>query len=35
VLLAHVDHAQPVMGGFGFDEVRYWKVLIALFCAGA
>lgn len=34
VLLAHVDHAQPVMGGFGFDEVRYWKCVIALF-AGA
>jgi hypothetical protein len=31
VLLAHVDHAQPVMGGFGFDEARYWKVVIALF----
>ncbi|MEZ4320620.1 MAG: hypothetical protein R3F61_24270 [Myxococcota bacterium] len=33
VLLAHVDHAQPVMGGFGFDEVRYWKVLAALFAS--
>ena len=31
VLLAEVDHAQPVMGGFGFDHVRYWKVLLALF----
>jgi hypothetical protein len=34
VLLDHVDHAQPVMGGFGFDEARYWKGLIAL-CLGA
>lgn len=34
VLLAHVDHAQPVMGGFGFDEVRYWKLVIALCLAG-
>ena len=33
VLLAHVDHAQPVMGGFGFDEARYWKAVIACFCA--
>lgn len=30
VLLPRVDHAQPVMGGFGFDPVRYWKVLVAL-----
>lgn len=35
VLLGHVDHAQPVMGGFGFDEARYWKVLIALFAGDA
>lgn len=31
VLLAHVDHAQPAMGGFGFDHARYWGVLIGLF----
>lgn len=30
VLLPRVDHAQPVMGGFGFDPVRYWKVLVTL-----
>lgn len=38
LLLPHLDHAQPAMGGFGFDHVRYWKVLIALFaaaCGGA
>lgn len=33
LLLPHLDHAQPAMGGFGFDHVRYWKVLIALFAA--
>ncbi|MDP2310005.1 MAG: hypothetical protein Q8P18_28565 [Pseudomonadota bacterium] len=31
LLLPHLDHAQPAMGGFGFDHVRYWKVLITLF----
>lgn len=35
VLLPHLDHAQPVMGGFGFDHVRYWKLLISLFCEAA
>ncbi|MDP2311605.1 MAG: hypothetical protein Q8P41_01770 [Pseudomonadota bacterium] len=30
LLLPHLDHAQPAMGGFGFDHARYWKVLIAL-----
>lgn len=35
VLLAHVDHAQPVVGGFGFDHVRYWQVLIEVFLANA
>lgn len=35
VLLAHVDHAQPAMGGFGFDHVRYWKVVLTLFCEGS
>lgn len=24
VLLPHVDHAQPVIGGLGFDHARYW-----------
>lgn len=31
VLLPHVDHAQPVVGGFDFPHVRYWKVVLALF----
>jgi hypothetical protein len=35
VLLPHIDHAQPAMGGFGFDHVRYWKLLITLFCEAA
>lgn len=30
LLLPHVDHAQPVMGGFGFDDARYWLSTIAL-----
>ena len=30
LLLPHVDHAQPVMGGFGFDDVRYWLAAITL-----
>lgn len=30
VLLPHVDHAQPAMGGFGFDPVRYWLSAITL-----
>jgi hypothetical protein len=28
VLLAGVDHAQPAMGGFGFDHARYWRLLV-------
>lgn len=31
VLLPHVDHAQPVMGGFGFDPARYWLATLLLF----
>lgn len=34
LLLPRVDHAQPVMGGHGFDHVRYWKVVLALFLDG-
>lgn len=30
VLLPRVDHAQPAMGGFGFDHVRYWFVMLSL-----
>jgi len=35
ILLPHIDHAQPAMGGFGFDHVRYWKVVLTLFCEAA
>jgi hypothetical protein len=31
VLLPHLDHAQPVMDGFGFDSARYWATLLATF----
>ena len=30
VLLAEVDHAQPAMGGFGFDPVLFWRGLVAV-----
>lgn len=30
VLLPHVDHAQPAMGGFGFDPARYWLSTMTL-----
>lgn len=30
VLLPHLDHAQPVMDGFGFDSARYWVTALAL-----
>ncbi len=29
VLLPHLDHAQPVMDGFGFDSARYWVTMLA------
>ncbi|MCO4763230.1 MAG: hypothetical protein KC502_17055 [Myxococcales bacterium] len=29
VLLAKVDHAQPAMGGFGFDPARFWLAMMA------
>jgi alpha-beta hydrolase superfamily lysophospholipase len=29
VYLPHVDHAQPVMEGFGFDPARYWLATLA------
>lgn len=28
VLLPHLDHAQPVVGGFNFDHKKYWLTLI-------
>ncbi len=28
LLLPHLDHAQPVMGGNGFDSVRYWLTYV-------
>jgi hypothetical protein len=30
VLLPHLDHAQPAVGGFGFDEARYWRAIVAV-----
>lgn len=29
VLLPHVDHAQPCVGGFGFDVARFWTSMLA------
>ncbi len=31
ILLPRLDHAQPAMGGYGFDHVRYWLAIISLF----
>ncbi len=31
VLLPHLDHAQPVVGGFGFDPALYWLTMILLY----
>lgn len=30
VLLPHLDHAQPAVGGQGFDPARYWLVVLSL-----
>jgi pimeloyl-ACP methyl ester carboxylesterase len=30
VLLPHLDHAQPAMGGFGFDPARYWLTSLSV-----
>ena len=30
VLLPRVDHAQPAVGGYGFDPARYWLALLSL-----
>ena len=30
VLLPEVDHAQPAMGGCGFDAARYWVTVLAV-----
>jgi hypothetical protein len=35
VLLPYVDHAQPAMGGFGFDPARYWLSAITLLMEGS
>jgi len=35
VLLPELDHAQPAMGGHGFDEVRFWIVQLRLMLTGA
>ncbi|MCC6624011.1 MAG: hypothetical protein IT385_22325 [Deltaproteobacteria bacterium] len=34
VLLPHLDHAQPVMDGYGFDSARYWLALVVLVTCG-
>ncbi|MDQ3002696.1 MAG: hypothetical protein M3Y08_15705 [Fibrobacterota bacterium] len=30
VLLPRLDHAQPAVGGHGFDHVRYWLIILSL-----
>jgi hypothetical protein len=30
VLLPRVDHAQPAVGGYGFDPARYWLAMLSL-----
>lgn len=30
VLLPHLDHAQPAVGGQGFDPVRYWLTVLSM-----
>lgn len=30
VLLPHLDHAQPVVGGFNFNHTKYWLTLISM-----
>jgi hypothetical protein len=30
VLLPQVDHAQPALGGYGFDSARYWMTALSL-----
>jgi hypothetical protein len=30
VLLPRVDHAQPAVGGYGFDPSRYWLAILSL-----
>jgi pimeloyl-ACP methyl ester carboxylesterase len=33
VLLPHLDHAQPAVGGLGFDHTRYWLSLLRMVLA--
>jgi pimeloyl-ACP methyl ester carboxylesterase len=33
VLLPHLDHAQPAVGGHGFDHTRYWLSLLTMVMA--
>ena len=33
VLLPHLDHAQPAVGGYGFDHTRYWLALVSMVMA--
>ncbi len=30
VLLPQIDHAQPAVGGYGFDPVKYWQTMVHL-----
>ncbi|MDP2345493.1 MAG: hypothetical protein Q8O67_31400 [Deltaproteobacteria bacterium] len=34
VLVPHLDHAQPVMGGHGFRHDRYWLVMLLMLAEG-
>ncbi len=34
ILLPHLDHAQPAMGGFGFDHARYWMAILWMLLDG-
>lgn len=34
VLLPELDHAQPVVGGLGFDSARYWMAALAVLLDG-
>ena len=35
VLLSNVDHAQPAVGGHGFDPARYWLAVLSVMLAMA
>lgn len=35
VLLPHLDHAQPVVGGYGFPHARYWLIVLLMLMEGS